>query len=83
MISQTKIESFIEQSLNTLSGFFISLLLWSYVVGPLYHIKMSMLDNTGIVVIFTAVSIARGYVWRRYFNKRLHQKLERIFKEAA
>jgi hypothetical protein len=36
-----------------------------------------MVDNLGITAIFTISAIARGYLWRRFFNKGLHKKVHK------
>jgi len=74
--AQSRLESFIEINLNIASGFVISLLVWEYIAGPLYGIETNMVQNLGIVGIFTVTAIIRSYVWRRYFNARLHRRLE-------
>jgi hypothetical protein len=66
---QTRLGSFIESSLNTLSGFFISFFLWQ-LVGPWFGYTVTFGDNFLITSIFTVASIARSYVWRRCFNNR-------------
>lgn len=72
---QTKKASFYESLANTLSGFFISLLL-AYYVFPLFGMPKSMESSFWIVVIFTVSSIGRNYVIRRVFNF-LHVKEKR------
>lgn len=71
---QSRLESLIEQLLNIGSGFVVSLLLWSYVVVPLWGIQVSRQDNLAITALFTAASIIRGYVWRRLFNHMTWRK---------
>jgi hypothetical protein len=66
---QSRVGSFVEQVLNIGSGFFISLLLWSFIIVPVWELDVSMNDNLTITGIFTVVSVVRGYVWRRFFNK--------------
>ena len=68
-MSQRKLTSFCEVCLNVGSGFVISSLAWAFVVCPLYGFEHDMGRNLQITAIFTAISIARGYVWRRIFNK--------------
>lgn len=82
MHSQSRVESFIESSLNIGSGFVISLLLWMYVVAPLFDVDVTFTDNLAITGMFTVTSVIRSYVWRRLFNKRLHRKLEQLFSEG-
>ena len=71
-IKQSKLESLIESSVNTFSGWFISFLLWSFIVGPLFDIDTSIIENMLITAIFTVVSIGRSYFWRRFFANGIH-----------
>ena len=68
ILKQSKIFSLIEQCLNVLSGVFVALLLWIFLIQPIYNIDKSFIENIQIVLIFTIVSIIRGYLWRRFFN---------------
>ena len=70
-MGQTKLGSLTESLLNITSGFFVSLLIWIYIVTPLWDIEMSMLDNLGITGIFTISAVIRSYIWRRIFNYHL------------
>lgn len=67
---QSKLASFIEAILNTASGFVISMIVWQWLVAPLYDIPVTLSQNVGITAIFTVVSIARSYCWRRLFNRQ-------------
>jgi len=73
---QSRLESLIEQLLNIGSGFIVSLLLWSYVVVPVWGLRVSTHDNLAITALFTVASIIRGYCWRRWFNWRTWRKHE-------
>lgn len=64
---QSKKHSLLEAVLNTTSGFLISLLT-QWLVFPWFHFYPSLHENLTITAIFTVVSIARSYVWRRIFN---------------
>ena len=64
---QSRLSSLIEQFANIGSGFVISSLLWHFVVQPIWNIETSFAENLQITSIFTVVSIARGYAWRRTF----------------
>lgn len=68
---QSRKNSLLEQILNVGSGFFISLILMGAIVAPLYNLETNTSENFGITCIFTIASIVRGYLWRRFFNKRL------------
>ena len=72
---QSKTESFIESFVNIFSGFVISLLLQIFVVAPLFKLQLSFTQNIAMTLLYTVVSIIRSYLWRRYFNQRLMNKL--------
>lgn len=66
-MSQTRRGSFIEACVNTASGFVVSLIVWHFVARH-YSIPMPLSRNLEITGIFTVVSVARSYLWRRLFN---------------
>jgi uncharacterized membrane protein len=70
-MNQTKLESLIEQTLSTISGFFLSLAVWIFVIVPIWNIQVSMAQNVNITLVFTILSIVRGYFWRRLFNANI------------
>jgi hypothetical protein len=70
-VSQTKLQSATETAVSTAVGFGISWLA-TLMVLPWFGHRPSVADGFGITVVFTALSLARGYVLRRVFN-RLHQ----------
>lgn len=78
---QSKRHSFIESCMNVFSGMLIAFMIsqtahvlqdeirqyiWSGFVW-----NVSATSNMIMTVILTIVSIARGYAWRRHFNRRL------------
>jgi hypothetical protein len=65
---QTRLQSLIEAWVNVAIGYFVALAA-QLIVFPLYDIDVSMRQNIQIVLIFTAVSIARSYALRRLFNR--------------
>ena len=67
---QSRKHSLFESLVNTVIGFLVSTLTWA-IVARLYGIPMTWADNLGITAIFTVVSIARQYVLRRIFNRRI------------
>ena len=71
-MTQSRIGSFIESNVNTFVGFVGSLLIWEFVVKPLWQLDTNFLDNLAITLVFTVWSIVRGYAVRRYFNWRSH-----------
>ena len=68
---QTRWQSMVEAFLNTLTGYIISVVA-QVLIFPHYGIHLSLGANMKIVAIFTAISIVRGYFWRRLFN-HLHR----------
>jgi RsiW-degrading membrane proteinase PrsW (M82 family) len=68
-MTQRKTTSLIEVCLNVASGFLISCLVWRFWICPFYGIAYHTADNVQITAIFTGISILRGYIWRRLFNR--------------
>lgn len=66
---QTKKQSFLESLANTSIGFAISFGS-TFLIFPLMGFDSSTSKNLIITLFFTVVSIARGYLLRRIFNKR-------------
>lgn len=74
-MNQSRLESLIESTINIGSGFFISLALWVFVIVPVWNVPVTFGDNLIITAAFTVVSVIRSYVWRRFFNARLHRRI--------
>jgi len=68
---QTRKHSIIESIFNTLSGLVLATLVMSFIISPVYHLPTTTVENLEINIIFTIISIVRGYMWRRYFNKKV------------
>ena len=64
---QSKKNSILEVFLSTAIGFIVSLILTQYVL-PLYNFNVTYTQNIQITIIYTVVSILRGYFVRRLFN---------------
>ena len=74
-MGQSKLFSLFEQLLNVGSGFIIAILLWAYVVTPYLGIKFDVTESLNVTLLFTVVSIVRGYLWRRagnFITERYH-----------
>ena len=65
---QTKTQSAVEVVCSTIVAFAISAALQQWVVTPLFNLQTSHAQNILITVFFTVVSLARSYVFRRFFN---------------
>ena len=64
---QSKRESMIETLTNVGIGWFISFIA-NMLVLPLFGYNINLTDGVLISIIFTIISIVRGYVVRRWFN---------------
>lgn len=75
--SQSRIVSLIESVVNVGSGFILSLILWQFVLAPWFGYEVTISTNLQLTTVFTVVSVARGYLWRRFFARDLHKRLTR------
>ena len=69
-MTQTRLESLVEACTNTVIGFGVALLS-QIVIFPQYGVHVEMSTHIGITLWFTAVSVARGYILRRWFNAHI------------
>ena len=58
-------------------GFGVALLS-QIVVFPLFDIHVGLSTNLGIGAWFTAISLVRSYVIRRWFNAMIKRNIERV-----
>lgn len=66
---QSETQSFIESCVNVAIGYGVAVLS-QVVIFPLFDIHVPLSDNLLIGVWFTAISLCRSYLIRRYFNKK-------------
>lgn len=66
-MTQTRIGSFVEAAANIAVGFAIN---WyaNMIVLPWFGYDVTAGDAFGIGLVFTAISLVRSYVLRRWFN---------------
>lgn len=76
-MTQTRLGSLIEAITNTLIGLIISVIA-NQIIFPLFGFHPSLGQNVLISLIYTFISIARGYCLRRWFNARLHAAANRL-----
>lgn len=67
-MSQSKFHSFLEANVSTAIGFGISWAATPFVMGA-FGYSVGPGTAFGIVVVYTVISIVRGYVIRRLFNR--------------
>ena len=76
-MAQTKIESAIEVVVNVLIGYAVATAS-QIMIFPLFGVFLPLSDNLLIGAYFTAISIVRGYVVRRFFNRDSRAKHGRL-----
>lgn len=80
-MEQSKLVSGIEVFCNYASGFALAFVVWQ-TIAYCMDIPMPISRNFVITSIFTCVSVARSYVWRRFFNRGLHLAVARMVKRV-
>lgn len=70
-MEQTRLGSLIETLMNVAIGLLVSVVA-NALVFPRFGFHPSLSQNVAISVTYTAISIVRQYVLRRWFNGRLH-----------
>ena len=66
---QSKKDSLIESLTSTTIGWLIGVIL-NLTVLPLFDYNITVVDSLLVSLIFTAVSVIRGYIIRRWFNSK-------------
>lgn len=81
-MNQTRLGSFIEAWVNVLIGFGIN---WcaNLVILPMFGFAVSPGQAFEIGLWFTAVSVARSYIIRRWFNAKLHEAAQRVAERVS
>ena len=72
-MSQSRGMSFVEAVTGAVLGYLIALAT-QFAVFPMFGLAVSLIQNMGIGMIFTAVSIARSYALRRLFEGLRHAR---------
>lgn len=65
---QSRIYSFIESLTNIVVGFIINVIA-NIIVLPIFGFHPSLLEASGMGLIFTIISLLRSYFLRRIFNR--------------
>mgnify|MGYP000967526439 CR=1 FL=1 len=81
-MNQTRIGSLIEALMNVVIGLMVSVAA-NAIVFPRFGFQPTVGENVAISMIYTAISIARQYVLRRWFNARLQRAASRFAKAVA
>jgi uncharacterized membrane protein len=68
-MKQTKKQSVLESITNTVIGLATSFII-QVILYPIMGIPVTIFENIIITLVFFIASLVRGYVIRRYFNKK-------------
>ena len=66
---QSKKQSLIETLTSVFVGWLIGVIL-NLTILPLFDYNITVVDSLWVSLIFTTVSVIRGYVIRRWFNSK-------------
>lgn len=66
---QSKRESMIETLTSVFVGWLIGVIL-NLTILPLFNYNITVVDSLWVSLIFTAISVVRGYLIRRFFNSK-------------
>ena len=66
---QSKKDSLIESLTSTTIGWLIGVIL-NLTILPLFDYDITVVDSLWVSLIFTAVSVIRSYIIRRWFNSK-------------
>jgi hypothetical protein len=69
-VNQTRLESLIEVCVNVAIGWVLAIIT-QLIIFPLFGIHIGFGDQILISIVFTVISIGKGYVIRRWFNGRI------------
>lgn len=67
-MSQSRFQSFIEANVSTAVGFGVSWAVTPFVMGA-FGYSVGVGNALGITMVYTIISIIRGYLVRRFFNR--------------
>ncbi len=80
-MEQTRLVSLVETLLNTAIGLLISFLGWP-IAAAISGIEYGHGQHVFVVAFFTVLSVARGYVIRRWFNNGLRTTAVKMAKKV-
>ena len=66
---QSKRESMIETLTSVFIGWLIGVIL-NLTILPLFNYNITVVDSLWVSLIFTVISVVRGYFIRRFFNSK-------------
>ena len=72
-MTQSRAMSLVETVTHAVVGILLALVTQKAIYAY-YGLDLPAADNLAIVLIFTAISVIRGYALRRFFNWLLHKE---------
>ncbi len=82
-MTQTRLGSLYEALFNTFIGFWINFAANLLILPAFGFESLTVGTNLILGVLYTGISVARGYVVRRWFNQRLHRAAEALAAKTA
>lgn len=76
-MGQSRLESLIEVLANIAIGFLVTMLA-SPIIYPWFGVTFTVAQNFGLTLIFTVLSVVRGYIVRRWFNNNMKNFSKRV-----
>ena len=67
-MAQSRRGSLIEAVINTVVGYALAVTT-QFAVFPVFGLQVGFVENLGLGLIFTVVSVVRGYALRRLFDR--------------
>lgn len=67
-MAQSRRGSLFEAVTNTVVGYVLAVAT-QFAVFPVFGLRVGVVENLSLGLVFTAVSLARGYALRRFFNR--------------
>jgi hypothetical protein len=81
-MNQTRLGSLFESAINIAVGYWVALAS-QVVIFPVFGVHLPLSDNLLIGAWFTAISLARSYIIRRWFNARIRRAAHRLAESRA
>lgn len=77
-MTQSRTLSAIESATNVAIGLAVSLAIWPIAVALFPSIHYTAGSHLGVVALYTAASLGRGYLVRRFFAVYIHRLAQKL-----
>jgi len=82
-MTQTKVNSLVESCMNTVIGFIINFIANLILIPLFFNVAVDLMINLYMGILYTAISVARSYVVRRWFNSLIHSTPTKLLGDKA